>query len=173
MKAIFSVDKNWGIGYKGELLKRIPEDMRFFKQTTMDKVVVMGRKTFESLPGGEPLKGRVNIVLSRDTDFNHQGVTVCRSIDGLHEILKNYSSDDIYIIGGAQIYKQLMPYYSEAIVTRFEAAFTADSYFPDMDREEGWTSEAISGILEYEGLKYFRVKYINNRQWLPFTSPHA
>lgn len=160
MKAIFSIDKNWGIGYKGQLLKRVPEDMKFFKQTTIGKVVVMGRTTFESLPGREPLKDRTNIVLSRNAEFSHPGVTVCRSIDELPETLKSYQDDEVYVIGGAEIYRQLMPFYTEALVTKFDAEFTADTYFPNLDREEGWVSEVITDSLEYDGMKYSRVKYI-------------
>jgi len=83
MKAIVAVDSNWGIGYKGNLLQRIPEDMRFFRQMTLNKVVVMGRKTFESLPGKEPLKDRVNIILSKSENIEKDGIIICRSVDGL------------------------------------------------------------------------------------------
>jgi len=92
MKAIAAVDLNWGIGYRGNLLERIPEDMKFFKQMTIGKVVIMGRKTFESLPGKEPLKDRVNIVLSKNEGFNNRKVTICRTLDELFCELEKYNS---------------------------------------------------------------------------------
>ncbi|HOV69379.1 MAG TPA: dihydrofolate reductase, partial [Clostridia bacterium] len=76
MKAIVNVDINWGIGYQGKLLMRIPEDMKFVRQTTLGKVIVMGRETFESLPGKKPLEGRVNIVLSKSADYEDTDITV-------------------------------------------------------------------------------------------------
>ncbi|NMC27816.1 MAG: dihydrofolate reductase, partial [Syntrophomonadaceae bacterium] len=89
MQAIVAVDKNWGIGYQGQLLVHIPADMRYFKQTTMGKIVVMGKETFLSLPGGEPLTGRVNIVLSEDRQFSDQDITVCANLGELWEELSH------------------------------------------------------------------------------------
>jgi len=128
MKAIVAVDSNWGIGYKGNLLQRIPEDMRFFRQMTLNKVVVMGRKTFESLPGKEPLKDRVNIILSKSENIEKDGIIICRSVDGLFLELKKYNSDDIFVIGGEN------------------GAYSADRYFPNLDEMEGWKLVTISGI---------------------------
>ena len=120
MKAIVAVDLNWGIGYRGNLLQRIPEDMKFFKQMTLGKVVIMGRETFESLPGKEPLKDRINIVLSKDECFTNEKVTICRSLDELFYELKKYNSDDVFVIGGESIYTQLLPYCSEVYVTKID-----------------------------------------------------
>jgi dihydrofolate reductase len=91
MKAIVAVDQNWGIGCKGKLLVSIPADMKFFRSTTLGKVVVMGRKTLESFPNGAPLKDRVNIVLTKNTNFEKQGVVVVHSVEELHEELKKYN----------------------------------------------------------------------------------
>jgi dihydrofolate reductase len=118
MKAIVAVDLNWGIGYQGKLLQRIPEDMKFFKAATTGKVVIMGRETFESLPGKEPLKDRVNIVLSRNQLFNNENVIICRSLTELFVELKKRLWDDVFVIGGESIYIQLLPYCSEALLTR-------------------------------------------------------
>ncbi|NJD01406.1 MAG: dihydrofolate reductase [Ruminiclostridium sp.] len=163
MKAILSVDKNWGIGYKGDLLKRIPEDMRFFKQTTMGKVVVMGRSTFESLPGREPLKGRTNIVLSTNKDYSLPGVTICISLKELFEITSSYAEDDVYVIGGAQVYSELLPFCSEAIITKFEETYDADAFFPDLDKDDSWTPVILAEALQHNDLRYSRVKYVNSR----------
>ena len=90
MKLIVAVDKQMGIGKNGKLLTSIPNDMKFFREMTMGKVVVMGRKTLESFPGGRPLKDRVNIVMTRDESFEKEGVTVVRGLDELKEALQPY-----------------------------------------------------------------------------------
>jgi len=120
MKAIVAVDSNWGIGFRGNLLQRIPGDMKFFKQMTLNKVVIMGRETFESLPGKEPLKDRVNIVLSKNECFNNEKVTICRTLNELFCELEKYNSDEVFLIGGESIYTQLLPYCKEAYVTSIE-----------------------------------------------------
>lgn len=163
MKAIVAVDKKWGIGYEGKLLERIPEDMRFFKQTTIGKIVVMGRTTFESLPGQQPLKDRVNIVLSASKDFGHSGIAVCRSLEELFEITSRYAAEDIFVAGGARVYSELLPYCTEAYVTKFENAHPADAYFPNLDCSEGWEPVILSESMQHNDLRYSRIKYVNNR----------
>ena len=139
MKIIVCVDANWGIGYKNELLVRIPSDQKFFRETTTGKVVVMGRKTLESFPGGKPLKNRVNIVLSSsDKTSKVEDEIYVKSIDDCLEILKQYNEDDIYIIGGASIYKQFLPYCDTAYVTKVDREFSADTYFPNLDKDDEW-----------------------------------
>ena len=86
MKAILSADRKWGLGYQGRLLVSIPSDLRFFRETTMGHVVVMGRKTLATLPAGQPLKGRTNIILSRDPEWTVRGATVVHSIKELMEV---------------------------------------------------------------------------------------
>ncbi len=161
MKAILSADLNWGIGCGGKLLKRVPEDMKFFRNMTAGKVVVMGRETFESLPGMQPLKDRVNIVLSKKGHFDNEKIIVCSSIDDLADKLKGYHSDDIFVIGGGSVYNQLLTYCSEAYVTRFETFFRADRYFPNLDVMENWKliSESEQHIFEEMNFKY--LKYVN------------
>ena len=109
MKAILSADRNWGIGHQGRLLVTIPSDMRFFRETTMGKVVVMGRKTLETLPGGQPMKGRTTILLSRDPKFCVRGATTVHSKEELLKILESYPDEDIYVAGGGEIYSMLLP----------------------------------------------------------------
>ena len=139
MKIIVCVDANWGIGYKNELLVRIPSDQKFFRETTTGKVVVMGRKTLESFPGGKPLKNRVNIVLSSsDKTSKVEDEIYVKTIDDCLEILKQYNEDDIYIIGGASIYKQFLPYCNTAYVTKVDREFSADTYFPNLDKDDEW-----------------------------------
>jgi len=161
MKAILSADLNWGIGYKGKLLQRVPEDMKFFRRMTTGKVVVMGRETFESLPGRQPLKDRVNIVLSKKGNFDNEGLIVARSLDELFKLLDNYSSDDVFVIGGQSVYTQLLPYCTEIYVTRFEKAFEADRFFPDLDRLDNWELVSESDPCIYNEMVFKFLKYIN------------
>ena len=162
MKAILSADSNWGIGFKGRLLERIPEDMKFFKQTTLGKVVVMGRETFDSLPGRQPLKDRINIVLSRHGQFEDDRLIICRSMTELFLELEKYPAD-IFVIGGESVYMQLLPYCSEVYITKFNKAHEADRHFSNLDLDEDWTPEVIDESLSFNDLEYSRVKYVNNK----------
>ena len=161
MKAIVAVDLNWAIGYQGSLLQRIPEDMRFFKQLTLGKVVIMGRETFESLPKKEPLKDRINIVLSKNGHFKNEAVTVCRSLDALFREVGKYAWDDLFVIGGESIYSQLLPFCSEVYVTKIENKYPADKYFIDLDKYETWKQADTSGLQSHQGICYKFVKYVN------------
>ena len=138
MKAILSADRKWGLGYQGRLLVSIPSDLRFFRETTMGHVVVMGRKTLATLPAGQPLKGRTNIILSRDPEWTVRGATVVHSIKELMEVLKPYEDDDIYVAGGGEIYRQLLPYCDTAYVTRIDMTYQADTFFEDLDESPDW-----------------------------------
>ncbi|MCR4928978.1 MAG: dihydrofolate reductase [Lachnospiraceae bacterium] len=139
MNIIVCVDANWGIGYKNELLVRIPSDQKFFRETTTGKVVVMGRKTLDSFPQGKPLKNRTNIVITSGKGLEKRDEEIyVNSLEECLELLKNYNDDDIYIIGGASIYKQFLPYCSKALVTRVDREFAADTYFPDLDKDPEW-----------------------------------
>ncbi|SHI63682.1 dihydrofolate reductase [Desulfosporosinus lacus] len=160
MKAIAAVDLNWGIGYRGNLLKRIPEDMKFFKQMTLGKVVIMGRETFESLPGQEPLKDRVNIVLSKSEHFNNEKVTLCRSLDELYSELEKYDTDDVFVVGGESVYSQLLASCTEAYVTKIEEKYVADKYFVNLDKNKAWKLVSSSNLQNYENIGYRFVKYV-------------
>ena len=139
MNIIVCVDANWGIGYKNELLVRIPSDQKFFRETTTGKVVVMGRKTLDSFPQGKPLKNRTNIVMTSNKELEKRDEEIyVNSVEECLELLKNYNEDDIYIIGGASVYKQFLPYCSKALVTRVDREFSADTYFPDLDKDPEW-----------------------------------
>jgi len=162
MKAIVAVDLNWGIGYKGNLLERIPEDMKFFKQTTTGKVIVMGRETFESLPEKEPLKDRINIVLSTSMQFSDKSIIICRSLNELFNELEKFPTDDIFVIGGEKVYTQLLPYCTEAFVTKIENIYRADKYFINLDEDETWKLINTDEAKSYNGVRYSFVKYINS-----------
>lgn len=163
MNLIVAVDENWGIGYQNQLLVSIPADMKFFRETTVGKVVAMGRKTLESFPGGQPLKKRTNIVLTRDPGYQVKDAIVVHNIDEMVEELKKYEDEEIYVIGGESIYRQLLPYCKVAYVTRIHHAYQADTYFPNLDEMEDWQLTGISEEqtyfdLEYEFTRYERVK---------------
>ena len=163
MKSIVAVDLNWGIGYKGNLLLRIPEDMKFFKQMTLGKVVVMGRETFESLPGKEPLKDRINIVLSKSKSFINEKVTICRSLDELFHELKKFDSDDVFVIGGESIFSQLLQYCTEAYVTKIENTFIEDKYFYNLDKEDEWKLVSSSEPRTYKDIEFRFTRYIKSK----------
>ncbi|KUO68090.1 MAG: dihydrofolate reductase [Clostridia bacterium BRH_c25] len=163
MKAIAAVDLNWGIGYKGNLLQRIPEDMKFFKQMTLGKVVIMGRETFESLPGKEPLKDRTNIILSRKECYGDDRIIVCHSLNEVFHEIKKYKTEDVFAIGGESVYAQLLPFCTEAYITRIENKYTADKFFTDLDKDEAWEIVSASDLQVYKGINYKFVKYVNNK----------
>lgn len=163
MKAIVAIDLNWGIGYKGNLLQRIPGDMKFFKQMTLNHVVIMGRETFESLPGKEPLKDRINIVLSRDANLSNGNgkFTICSSLDELFLELKKYDSEDVFVIGGESVYNQLLSYCTEVYVTKIEETYEADKYFINLDQLEPWELSEAGDVQSYGEISYRFLKYIN------------
>lgn len=138
MKAIVAADKNWGIGFENKLLTSIPSDMKFFRETTMGHVVVMGRKTLESFPNGMPLTNRTNIVLTRDPDYKAKGAIIVHSLEELLEELKKYDEDDIFVIGGGSIYEMMLPYCKTIFVTKIDYAYQADTYFPNLDELPEW-----------------------------------
>lgn len=159
MKMIVAVDKNWGIGANNKLLVSIPADMKFFRQETSGKVVVMGRKTLESFPGGLPLKNRTNVVLTRDAGYQAKGAVIVHSIPELLEELKKYEDDQIYVIGGGSIYREMLPYCDTVLVTRIDYAFAADTYFPDLDKLPEWEITENSEEQTYFDLEYAFYKY--------------
>ncbi|MBZ4669597.1 MAG: dihydrofolate reductase [Epulopiscium sp.] len=161
MNLIVAVDNHWGIGCRGDLLQRIPEDMKFFKEKTLGKVVVMGRATFESLPNKKPLTDRINIILTRNKGYKADGAIICHSLENLFEILENYNSNDIYVIGGEKIYNLLLPYCSKAYVTKIKNQYEADTFFPDLDKLEYWKMAEEGEIKEYKDILFQFTVYEN------------
>lgn len=154
MNLIAAVDKNWAIGNKGQLLVSIPQDQKMFRDETMGKVIVMGRKTLESLPGAQPLYGRTNIVLTTDPDYRVKGASVCGSVEEVMELLRAYHTDDVYIIGGESVYRQFLPYCDEAQITWIDFAYAADTHFPNLDQDAAWEM-----VLESDEQTYFDLCY--------------
>ena len=159
MNIIVAADKNWGIGKDNKLLVSIPADMKFFREKTTGNVVVMGRKTLESFPGGLPLKRRTNIVLTKDVNYQVKDAVLVHSVEELLEELKKYDSENVYVIGGDSVYRQLLPYCDIAHVTKIDYAYEADSYFPNLDEDPQWEVTASSEEQTYFDLEYTFVKY--------------
>ena len=154
MNLIAAVDKNWAIGCKNKLLVSIPADMKFFRETTTGKVVVMGRKTLESFPNGQPLKKRVNIVLTHDKNFKAGDAIIVHSMEELREELKKYPSEDIYVIGGDSIYRQMLDLCDTAYITKIDYAYEADAHLPNLEKDPAWSMTE-----ESEEQTYFDVIY--------------
>lgn len=159
MNMIVAVDENWGIGNQGELLVRIPNDQKMFRNETTGKVIVLGRKTLETFPQKQPLANRKNIILSRNPEYQVKGAVVVHSVEELLEELKKYNDEDIYIIGGDSIYRQMLPYCDVAHVTWIEHAYHADSYFPNLEQDPEWKMTAESEEQTYFDLTYYFRKY--------------
>ena len=170
MKCIVNVTNDWGIGNGNGLLVNIPEDMKWFRTQTRGKILIMGRKTLDSFPGGKPLKNRVNIVISRKRENGENTAAVDdktrliyvksidEAIDTAHEIIDenwpDYTDEDIFVIGGASIYAAMLPFIDTAIVTKTDTLLPADAFFPDLDSDPSWEMSECSEEKEHEGLKF-------------------
>ena len=144
MNLIVAVDENWAIGNKNELLISIPADHKFFRQETTGKVVVLGRKTLETFPQGLPLKNRTNVIMSTNKAYQVKDAVVVHDVEELLEELKKYDTEDIYIVGGESVYRQMLPYCDVAHVTKIDHAYAADAYFPNLDEMPEWQITADS-----------------------------
>ena len=129
--AIVHADKNWGIGKGNDMMFSLPKDMKFFRETTMGHTVVMGGKTLRSFPNQKPLKNRVNIVLSRGQVCDE--CVLVHTFEELKNELKTRQNEEIFIIGGGEIYKELLPYCHKALVTKVDAVGVAEVFFPNLD----------------------------------------
>ncbi len=159
MNMILSADRNWGIGLKNNLLVRIPEDMKFFRGETTGKVIVMGRKTLETFPNGQPLPNRTNLVLSANTGYHVKGAQVFHTMEDILKELEKYPTEDVYIVGGGSVYRQFLPYCDVIHVTKIAYAYDADTYFPNLDEMPEWRITGVSGEKTYYDLEFEFVKY--------------
>lgn len=162
MNVIAAADQNWGIGFQNKLLVSIPADMKFFRETTTGKVVVMGRKTLESFPNGLPLPKRTNIVLTTDKNYKVKNAIMVHNKEELFQELEKYHTDEVYVIGGESIYRMLLPYCSVAHITKIDYSYQADTYFPNLDELSNWKITADSEEQTYFDLEYTFLKYENN-----------
>ena len=150
MNMIALVDQNWAIGKDGEQIVYIPSDLKFFRETTMGHPVILGRKTLATFPGGRPLKGRRNLILSRNPDFAAEAGEVYARLDALLAA----APEDAFVIGGASGYEALLDFCDTAYVTKIDAVFSADRWFPDLDARPGWRLEEEGPEREEKGLRF-------------------
>lgn len=160
MKLIAVADSNWGIGKEGKLLCHLPGDLRYFKENTLGKTLVMGRKTLESLPGGKPLPGRKTIILTGDKNFAAEGVLTVHSID---ELLSLYGEHELMVAGGGQVYRQLLKYCDTCLITKIQGDFDADTFLPVLDKNEDFElirqgEELTENGISYRFTEYKRIK---------------
>ena len=152
ISAIVAVDNNWGIGFNGDLLEHIPEDLKYFKQLTTGNTVIMGRKTWDSLPN-KPLPNRTNIVITNNTNMEGQAEFMDLTDVMLYFIYNK--NDDIFIIGGGKIYEELLPMCNRIYVTKiFKDHDQVDTYFPNLDESDKWAPATCSDIRQQGDLMY-------------------
>ena len=154
IKTIAACDRNWGIGKDGKLLVSIPADKKYFRALTEGNAVIMGRKTLESLPGGKPLPNRPNIVITTRKDFIVPGAQVVHSPEEAVAAAADTGTKDVFVIGGGEIYKAMLPFCEESLITRIDYAYDADTVFPDLDRDPEWEKTC-----EGEEQTYFDLVY--------------
>ena len=162
MKLIVAVDKNWAIGKDNRMMWSIPADMKFFRDTTKGNVVIMGRKTLESFPQGQPLKNRVNIVITKKKDYKVKGAVIVHSVEEAARAAKTEAkkcNGDIFVIGGESIYRAMLDYCDTAFVTKIDHAYDADTYFPNLDTDGGWEMTKISEEQTCFDLEYYFTIY--------------
>ena len=161
MKLIVAVSENWGIGKDNDLLFSIPKDMKFFRETTMGKVVVLGRKNLETFPGAKPLPKRTNIIITRNPDYKCDGAIVVNSIEAVTDL--GYKDEEIFVIGGEEIYRQMLKFCDTCYVTKVLEYADADRFMVNLDASDEWTLTEAGEKIEDNGhiiqfCRYERVK---------------
>ena len=159
MNAIAAADLGWGIGKDNQLLTHLSGDLKYFKEKTIGGTIIIGRKTLESFPGGRPLPGRTNIVLSADPAFAPEGCTVCRSRKEVLETVSGLDPERVFVCGGSSVYRLFLQDCAVFYLTRIEAEFEADAFLPDLN-EAGFSLEWASEEMEEHGVRYRFEKYI-------------
>lgn len=161
MNAIVNVNPYWGIGANGRLLVSVPADLRRFRELTLHKTVIYGRKTLATLPEGKPLEDRENIILSKNKSFTVEGAIVCHSMEELKALLRERYSEQLWVCGGESVYKLLVPYCEKAYVTFSYTDKKADRSFPNLNRNENWTVTAIEPTVKEGAVPFRFVEYTN------------
>ena len=159
MNMIVAADRNWAIGKDGGLLTNLPGDLKYFKERTLGKVVVMGRKTLESLPGGRPLPGRTNVVLTANEDFEKEGCIAVHSLDELRAECAKYEPENVMLIGGAMVYNMLMEECESLFITKIDGEFEADAFIRNADQLADYKVVWQSEVQEENGIKYQFLEY--------------
>ncbi|WP_353095325.1 dihydrofolate reductase [Tissierella praeacuta] len=167
MILIFAVDNNWNIGYDGGLLYKISEDLKRFRRLTEGNIIIMGRKTFESLPDKKPLPNRINIVITRDKEYKVEGAIVINSIEELYPLLEKLNPNnemENFIIGGGEIARETISYCNKAYITKIFKSFEkADTFITNLDMLNDWNIVKESEVYKQEDLEYKYVDYIKDK----------
>lgn len=137
MNFIVAVTNDYAIGKNNNLLFHLPTDLKYFKQTTINKVVVMGERTYHSLPK-RPLPNRINIVLSDNPQFYDDNIVIVNNLNQLFDELKKYNPDDVFVTGGASVYNLLMDYCTKAYITKIDMVVPADTYIKNIEKMQNW-----------------------------------
>lgn len=162
MNFIVAVSKEFAIGKNNDLLFNLPSDLKYFKKVTLDKVVVMGDRTYLSLPF-RPLKNRINVVLSNNPNFNAEGVIIARNLDDLFDVLKEFDEDEIFVIGGGSVYNLMMPYCKYAYITEVDKSVVdADTYINNIKEAGEWKLVSLGELHHENGLSFRFNVYENN-----------
>lgn len=152
MELIVAVDKNWGIGKGNDLLCHIPADLKHVKELTIGHALILGKKTLESLPGGNPLPDREHIVLCFPDEVIDKDVIVVNSIE---EALKKASEfSRTFVFGGESIYRAFLPYVDKAYVTKIDKAFDADRFFPNLDEDPNFKMTEEGEVMTHKDLNF-------------------
>ena len=161
MNAILSVAQDWGIGKDNQLLFHLKEDMKRFRALTSGGTVIMGRRTLETLPDGNPLAGRRNIVITHDRDFVREGAEIAHSVEAALALV-DVSADDVWVMGGGSVYASMLSRCKMVYLTRVEAVIPGtDTFFPNLDKLAAWKIVSQSEPVEENGLVYRYVEYLN------------
>lgn len=165
MNLIFAVDNNWNIGYDGDMLFKISEDLKRFRRLTEGNIIIMGRKTFESLPEKKALPNRINIVITKNKEYYSEDIILINSIEELFPLLEKINSSsekklEAFVIGGGNIAYQLISYCNKAYITKVFRSFEADTLIPNLDKDDNWKIEKESEIYRRDDLLYKYVDYI-------------
>ena len=155
MNVIVAVDRNWAIGRDGDQLVYLSADLKRFKALTMGHAVVLGRKTLATFPGGRPLPGRRNLVLSRQAGLRAEGAEICPGMAGLCAA----APEDAFVVGGESVYRALLPRCDTAYVTKIDAAYPADAWFPNLDEDPEWAVAEEEGPFEEGGVSFRYLTY--------------
>lgn len=155
MRAIVNVNPRWGIGKENQLLVRIRADMRRFRALTMGNTIVIGRKTLATFPNGQPLPNRDNIILTHDRTFSADHAIVCHDLAALRDTIADRDPDLVFVCGGEQVYRLLLPYCNHALITLTYTDATADRFFPNLSLLPNWVLTEV-GDKQYEGETAFR-----------------
>ena len=162
MKAIVAVDKKWGIGKKNDLLFSLPEDMKYFREKTKDKVVCMGYNTLLSFPNSKPLKNRVNIVLAPE-GVERDDCIIVHTLEQLSSELAKYDTEQVFVIGGAMFYRTMLPYCSEVLVTKVDADGGAEVFYENLDALDNWACIEQGEPIQSNGLTIRFTIYKNSQ----------